>query len=106
MIYNISVRIGQLFSALRKETALKTDDRIRVISEVIPAMRVIKMYAWEEHFIKLTQLYRKLEMQLIRKISYLRAFNINLSYISATLMIFLALIVIALTGNELTATKV
>ena len=85
---------------------LKTDDRIGVISEIMPAMRIIKMYTWEEPFIKLAQLYRKLEMQLIRKISYFRAFNVTLNYISAKLMIFPALIVVVLTGNELTAAKV
>jgi len=69
-------------------------------------MRIIKMYTWEEPFIKLAQLYRKLEMQLIQKISYFRAFNVTLNYISAKLMIFPALIVVVLTGNELTAARV
>lgn len=64
------------------------------------------MYAWEEPFIKLVQGYRKLEMNLIRRISYYRAFNVTVSYIFAKLLIFPTLIVAVLTGNELTATKV
>ena len=95
-----------MLTRLRKKATLKTDDRIQLINEIIPAMRVIKIYAWEEPFIKLAQIYRKLEMDLIRRISYYRAFNITLSYISAKLMIFPTLIVVVLTGSELTATKV
>ncbi len=64
------------------------------------------MYAWEEPFIKLAQIYRKLEMDLIRRISYYRAFNVTIGYISAKLMIFPTLIVVVLTGIEFPATKV
>ncbi len=95
-----------MFSQFRREAAQKTDDRIRIINEIIPAMRVIKMYAWEKPFLKLTQVYRKLEMEVIRRTSFLRAFNVTLSYVSSKLLIFPTLVVFALTGNELTPSKV
>ena len=42
--------IGQKFSQLRNETAKKTDERIRIMSEIIQGIKVIKMYAWENSF--------------------------------------------------------
>ena len=101
-----SDQIGKLYLRLRRETSGKTDNRIRMINEIIPAIRVIKMYAWEKHFIQMAKLYRKLEMKVIRRTSYLRACNSTLNYISSKLYIFPTLVVLVLSGNELTPEKV
>lgn len=94
-------KIGRMFSRFRRETSQRTDDRIRIINEIIPAIRVIKMYAWEKPFLQLAENYRKLEMKIIRKNSYLRAFNLNLAFISSKFLIFPTLVVFILLGNEL-----
>lgn len=98
--------IGIIFSRLRQETAERTDARIQMINEIVPAIRVIKMYAWEKHFLKLIRLYRSMEIKMIRRTSYLRSFNITLSYISSKLMIFPTLVVFVFMQNELTPAKV
>ena len=51
--------IGRVFSKLRLMTAEKTDKRIRIMSEIINGMKVIKMYAWETPFAKLVEDARK-----------------------------------------------
>ena len=99
-------KIGKLFLRLRQKTSEKTDRRIQLINEIIPAIRVIKMYAWEKHFIKMVEVYRKLEMEVIRRTSYLRIFNATLFHISSKLYIFPTLVALALSGSELTANKV
>ncbi len=99
-------QIGKLYLQLRRETSGKTDNRIRLINEIIPAIRVIKMYAWEDYFINMSKLYRKLEMEVIRRTSYLRACNSTLNYISSKLYIFPTLVFLVLSGNELTPEKV
>ncbi len=98
--------MANLLKRLRQEVSQQTDKRLRIINEIIPAIRVVKMYAWEEPLIKLTEQYRKMEMKLIRRISYLRAFNITVGYVSGKLMIFPTLITMVLLCNELTASKV
>ena len=98
--------LGTIFSRLREEVALRSDERIKIINEIIPAMRVIKMYAWEIPFQKLTRLYRKLEMKVIRRTSYIRAFNLTFAFVAPKLMIFPTLVVFVLLGNELTPDKV
>ena len=45
--------IGKVFARLRLETATKTDNRIRLMSEIINGIKVIKMYAWEQPFANL-----------------------------------------------------
>jgi len=64
------------------------------------------MNAWESPFIQLVKNYRKLEIKAVRKISYLRAFNQTLSFISSKLLIFPTLLAIVLFGNEATPNTV
>ncbi|KAJ7386095.1 hypothetical protein OS493_012436 [Desmophyllum pertusum] len=45
--------IGRFFAKLRSKTAVLTDERIKVMNEIISGMRVIKMYTWEKPFAKL-----------------------------------------------------
>ena len=45
--------VGKQFGRLRVETAGKTDRRIRLMSEIVNGMKVIKMYCWEKPFSKL-----------------------------------------------------
>ena len=53
------VYLGKVYRKLRRETAKCTDERIQTMNEIVPAMRVIKMYAWEKVFAKLVDLYRR-----------------------------------------------
>jgi ATP-binding cassette subfamily C (CFTR/MRP) protein 4 len=52
--------IGKMFSVYRFKIAQKTDERGRIMNEIIIAMRVIKMYAWENPFSKLIDHVRRL----------------------------------------------
>jgi ATP-binding cassette subfamily C (CFTR/MRP) protein 4 len=51
--------MGKVFSRLRMETAKRTNERIRIMNEIIAGMRVIKMYTWEKPFAKLIALRRR-----------------------------------------------
>ena len=44
---------------LRLKSALSTDQRIKVMNEVISGIRVIKMYAWENAFEKVVSKLRR-----------------------------------------------
>ncbi|ELT99037.1 hypothetical protein CAPTEDRAFT_212470 [Capitella teleta] len=41
---------SRLFSILRRKTAIHTDERVSVMSEILNGVRIIKMYCWEKPF--------------------------------------------------------
>lgn len=45
--------MGRLFGVLRLKVAERTDNRVRIMSEIVNAIRLIKVCAWEFPFAKL-----------------------------------------------------
>ncbi|CAG0881126.1 unnamed protein product, partial [Darwinula stevensoni] len=99
-------QMGRWFSRLRSMTAKKTDERVQLMNEILNAMRVIKMYAWEKPFAKMVDLARENEINVVRRTSLLRGINIGIFYPSSKIILLVNLIVYLVLGNELTAAKV
>ena len=98
-----------MFGKLRVKTAEKTDYRIRLMNEVVNGMKIIKMYTWEKPFANLVLEARKQEINIIRKTSYLRAFNLGFSFSASRIILFCTFLVYGLTGevsNVLSHTKI
>lgn len=93
--------MGRWFGRLRQKTATRTDERIRLMNEIIPAMRVIKMYTWEDPFARLVELARKNEVNLIRNTSILRGVNMALFFVSSKVILFISFITYVLLGYTL-----
>lgn len=55
----VTAYIGKLSSKFRRLIALRTDERVRLVNEVISGIQVIKMYAWEKPFFNLMKTARK-----------------------------------------------
>lgn len=51
--------MGKISSICRLKTASRTDERVRLMSEIINGIQVIKMYAWEKSFVKLVEMARR-----------------------------------------------
>uniref|UniRef100_A0A3Q4H7C3 Multidrug resistance-associated protein 4 n=1 Tax=Neolamprologus brichardi TaxID=32507 RepID=A0A3Q4H7C3_NEOBR len=102
----VQTMFGRLFSRLRAETAVLTDERIRTMSEVISGIRVIKMYGWEKPFGALVDEVRRMEISKIMKSSYLRGLNMASFFAASKVIIFITVCVYVLTGNKLSASRV
>ncbi|XP_043529381.1 ATP-binding cassette sub-family C member 4-like [Frieseomelitta varia] len=97
---------GKLSSKFRLQTAIKTDERVRLMDEIISGVQVIKMYAWEKPFCALIETARKLELQVVTKSSYIRGIYMTFNLFTTRMALFCTLISILLFGNELSADKV
>ncbi|KAH1013756.1 hypothetical protein HUJ04_002706 [Dendroctonus ponderosae] len=92
--------LGKLASKFRLRTAVKTDERVRNMSEIISGVQVIKMYNWEKYFTGLIGIIRNLEIRQIRLASYIRALHVSFSKFITRTSIFLCILAYTLTGNR------
>lgn len=99
---------GKLSAKFRADTAVRTDDRIRFMDEIISGVQVIKMYAWERPFIKLITLARQMELKVVKKNSYVRALYMTFAMFTTRMALFCTLLSIFLLygKEEITAAKV
>ncbi|KRT80296.1 ABC transporter ATP-binding protein, partial [Oryctes borbonicus] len=98
---------GKLSAKYRKQTAYKTDERVRLMDEIISGVQVIKMYAWEKPFAKLLKHARKLELRIITKLSYVRALFMTFNLFTTRVALFCTLLTMTLLYNQqITAAKV
>ncbi|RWS21741.1 multidrug resistance-associated protein 4-like protein, partial [Leptotrombidium deliense] len=98
--------MGKTFSILRSKAAVLTDERVRLMNEFIPAMRVIKMYAWEKPFATLVDMARRREISKIRYSATLRAINLGLFNVAAKIILFVVYIIHVFRGGQLSAESV
>ncbi|XP_078695256.1 ATP-binding cassette sub-family C member 4-like [Branchiostoma floridae x Branchiostoma belcheri] len=98
----LSSFIGKFLAKYRSQVAQKTDDRIRTMSEIISAMRVIKMYTWEKPFSEIVANLRKIEIRVITKAAIFRGLNMTFSFVSLRMVVFFTFVTFSLTGNNLT----
>ena len=84
--------MGRAFRNLREKTSIRTDERVRLINEIIPAMRVIKMYTWEKPFGHLVEVARKLEINKIKATAILQGVNLAVYFVSSKTITFLILL--------------
>lgn len=76
---------GKKFGALRRKTVEHRDERVRIVSDMLQGMMVVKMYCWAKAFAERIMKERNLEMGFIKRASAFRAFNESL-YFSSTSM--------------------
>ena len=86
-IIPFQVWLGFYFSRLRLKILRYTDERMRIMSEVVGAMRVVKLYGWEKYFIKLVGKARAKEIKLTLKYSLVKAANLTLNFFELKLVI-------------------
>ncbi|XP_062542390.1 probable multidrug resistance-associated protein lethal(2)03659 [Armigeres subalbatus] len=105
MFIPLQAYLGKKTSELRLQTALRTDERVRLMNEIIQGIQVIKMYTWEKPFAKLVALARRKEIKVIRYVSYIRGILLSFIMFTTRVSIFISLIAYALLGNFVTAEK-
>ncbi|XP_039296024.1 probable multidrug resistance-associated protein lethal(2)03659 [Nilaparvata lugens] len=98
--------LGRKSSVYRLRTAIRTDERVRLMNEIISGIQVIKMYAWEKSFANMVSNARRKELNEIRKTSYVRALLLSFIIFHSRLAVFMSILAYVITGSSINAEKV
>jgi len=63
MLFLFSGWIGKIISEYRLNTAIRTDERVRLMNEIISGIQVIKMYTWEKPFANFVENARRFDLE-------------------------------------------
>ncbi|VEN34161.1 unnamed protein product [Callosobruchus maculatus] len=103
LIIPVQMFMGKLTTIFRTKTAVKTDERVRLMSEILGGIQVIKMYTWEKPFSLLIEQIRRLEVKQIRLTTYVKAFHGSINKALTRISVFLCILTYAFLGNSPTA---
>ncbi|KAI9355946.1 P-loop containing nucleoside triphosphate hydrolase protein [Zopfochytrium polystomum] len=100
--------IGMLFktlSQIRRTVAPLTDRRVKLTTEVLSGIRVIKFFAWENPFLTMIEDVRKAEVAQVKKRSLLSAFVMTIAFGIPVISAAVAFVLFGI-QNTLEASKV
>lgn len=97
----IQISLGFGFFKFRRMTAKRTDERVRLINEILQSIRMIKIYAWEKPFESLVSRIRRKELNIIAITSLLKALNQTLFFMASKVIVFVSLITFVYAGRKL-----
>ncbi|XP_052235250.1 ATP-binding cassette sub-family C member 10-like isoform X9 [Dreissena polymorpha] len=98
----LAIKIGQLSKAMMEQK----DNRVKVMNEILFGIRVVKFYAWEDHFESKIRRLRDAELKSLTGMKYLDAMCVFLSATTPVVISILTFTTYSLLGNQLTAAKV
>ncbi|XP_037300681.1 multidrug resistance-associated protein 4 [Manduca sexta] len=99
----VQAYLSNLQGVLRGKIAKRTDERVKVMSELISGVQVIKMYAWEKPFEKLVDKLRKLEVNFIMRTSMIKGFSTALMVFTERFILFSCIVAYVVMGGEIRA---
>ncbi|KAF5283713.1 hypothetical protein FQR65_LT13748 [Abscondita terminalis] len=98
--------LAKMIARFRLKTATRTDERVRLMNEVISGIQVIKMYTWEKPFAQFVALARRNEIKFIRNASFIRGIILSFMLFATRISLFLTILSYVLLGNNITAKHV
>ncbi|KAG5324821.1 L259 protein, partial [Pseudoatta argentina] len=106
MFIPFQVWLGKKSSELRLRTAIRTDERVRLMNEIISGIQAIKMYTWENFFSSLIEKARKKEINIIQWASCVRGIVKSFIVFMTRISLFITILSYILFGYKITAEKV
>lgn len=102
----LEIYLGLWFGRIRMEATNRTDDRVKLTSEAIFSIGIIKMYAWEEFFERNITKMRNFELDEIRRSLNIRTMNLSLFYGAIKLFLMFIFVSYLLMGYEFDSVRV
>lgn len=95
--------LSRVLARLRQRVAVKTDERVSMMNEVLQGIHVIKMYAWEPFFRSVLTQSREEELKQVLYASYIRCFNLFTEIFAERTTLFITIITCSMSGQTTTA---
>ncbi|XP_015431114.1 PREDICTED: probable multidrug resistance-associated protein lethal(2)03659 [Dufourea novaeangliae] len=102
----LQMYFGRKVMRLTHSSAQKTDNRLRLMNQIIAGVEVIKMYVWEVPYSLLVQNARRKEVDAIKKYSTIEQFGLTFSVYVPQVSLFITVLTYVLTGHSIDAEKV
>ncbi|XP_064615188.1 ATP-binding cassette sub-family C member 5-like [Liolophura sinensis] len=102
IFYPIMVLISRITTHYRHKAIKVTDKRVRLMSELLNCVKLIKMYAWEQSFAESISKIRNEERVVLEKAAYAQSFSLSLSPLLPVVCAAVTFIGHTGTGNDLT----
>ncbi|XP_043470081.1 probable multidrug resistance-associated protein lethal(2)03659 isoform X1 [Leptopilina heterotoma] len=98
--------VGSFVPNITLNACIKTDERLRLMNEILAGIQVIKMYAWEKPFSFIIKQTRKNEIKAIKKSLLIDAIQCTYDTYIPRVCLFVTFVSYALSGNALSAQMV
>ncbi|XP_047568306.1 ATP-binding cassette sub-family C member 11 isoform X1 [Lutra lutra] len=102
LILPVEVFLIQKIIKIHNHTSEISDQRIRVTSEVLTCIKLIKMYAWEKPFEKIIKALRRQEKKLLEKTGIIQSLTTASLFIAPTVATTLTFIIHTCLQQKLT----
>ncbi|XP_031344031.1 multidrug resistance-associated protein 4-like isoform X2 [Photinus pyralis] len=108
IIFYIPIQLfsSKIVAKLRIKATQKTDERIRLMNEIISGIQLVKMYAWEKPFAKFVSTARRHEIKLIKAASCVRIAVLAMNPISPLLCLLVSVLACIALNESVTAKKI
>ncbi|XP_047534615.1 uncharacterized protein LOC125069235 [Vanessa atalanta] len=103
LVLPIQAGLTKLTAIIRRNVAQRTDKRIKLMSEIINGIQVIKMYAWEKSFQHVVKVARAFELAALKKSIFVRSVFLGFMMFAERSTLFLTALTFILSGNLLRA---
>ena len=98
--------MGRLFSRFRRNSTRITDTRVNLMSEIVSAMKLIKVYCWEQPFARIINDIRTKEIDAMKKTYFLEGVNSAVFFVATKVILFACFITHVLRNGSLDAEMV
>jgi len=95
--------LGRLSLTVRNKAIVRTDERVRTMNEVLTAVKMVKLYAWEDSFVDKVSHIREKEVKIISLGSYLKGLNLAFSLSMVVIAAMITLAAYVALGNDVDA---
>eukprot|EP00042_Codosiga_hollandica_P057927 m.865823 g.865823 ORF g.865823 m.865823 type:complete len:1554 (-) comp59720_c0_seq9:185-4846(-) len=98
-----NTRISGRTKALNVDLSKQKDVRIKLMTQILSGIRVIKLYAWEKSFMAAIQKVREAELALLSKSSFLKAQSTLFASCAPFFVALATFVTYTMLGHDLTA---